>query len=521
MTGWMGPMPSGVRGLLPIVLAWSIGPLAADEGTRAVSRQEEPVIVSAAGLADVHGTRVSDVFLFRWNGVSGSFEPIPFQVDERVEHVFNPGTVFEVREVMYDVLREDDRLLDGLDEIAFVSPGERAPAQAAWPAGADARSYEIEITDPLAPTAPSRWAYLFLGVDLPRSSEGQVTWNGSVNSGIVTRTYELGYLDRWILTGFRVSAPCGSGEDLIDRLKTRAGLATDRAETEEAWNSTSSFLGSLVGPVRAIRYVRGAASGVNTVHHDIVTNAYWQRHANLRVHPLSDVWFYVDMRPRGDMWLLTDAQTTPVAIDGDPEDVPTAAPRWSLVRSPAGGLLTIYNLPPSPFVGGYEFFYQDDADFDDKPFGLPAYGDEDDSAIGNHGIHIDGLSGEDTDTIPLGFRVYPLCAGEGDAARAEELVARSQMPLATQSTLRIGALAAVRSLQVEDESLDVVLRWLPVSGATSYRVYRADTASLAPEAWTLLGEIGGTEFRDAGEAAVPQARFYSVTAVGVPGEGPR
>ena len=41
-----------------------------------------------------------------------SFVPIPFQMDERIPTSFSPGTVNEFTELMYDVLGNDDGLLD-------------------------------------------------------------------------------------------------------------------------------------------------------------------------------------------------------------------------------------------------------------------------------------------------------------------------------------------------------------------------------------------------------------------------
>jgi hypothetical protein len=517
------------RGLMQVgrwclVLAWAAWAVQTAAQAALTNRDEDPVVVSAASFPELSGTAIGQLALFRYDAPSNGFVPIPFQVDQRVDHVFNSGTSSEVHELMYDVLNEDDGLLDANDELAFLFPdaGDQASAGAVWPPAADPNRFEIRVVDPRpGGPYPDRFVYLFSGSGLAHSGVNYISWTGSAAANISSVRFELDFLDRWLLTGYRVIPPCGSGGDLIDRFKGRAGLAPDRAESEEIWNATSTYLGGLVGPVRAIRYVRGAASGVNTVHHDVVYRGFWERVVNLRVHPTSGVWFYLDLLPAAGTSFLASTVPAGVPVDGvNDASVGTTIPDWAIIRGSGGGMATIYNIPPSPFYGTAAFYYRDDASYDDKPQNVSTYGDDDNSAYGNHGIHLDTLTGGDTDTISTSYRLYPLCSNQGDATLGAGLRALLDYPLQTIATRQSQAASAIRTLVVARTGLDVVLSWQPAAGALSYRVYGSTTASLPQGSWTLLGTPTGTVFTDTGAAGDGVSRFYSVTAVGASGEGP-
>ena len=519
--GACGLLKAGSWCLAFASLALAGGPAALAAGA---SRNEDPVVVSGATLPDLWGTSVNQLAIFRYDPGSNGFVPIPFQVDQRVDHVFSGGTPAEVHELIYDVMHEDDGLLDANDEIALLYPdaGDQAPSGAVWLPGADPARFELRVVDsrPGGPY-PDRFVYVFTGSGLVRSAVNYMSWTASASGGISSIRFGLEFADRWLLTGYRVNPPCGTGTDLIDRVKGRAGLAPDRAESEETWNPISTYMGGLIGPVRAIRYVRGAASGINTVHHDVVYRGFWERVVNLRVHSISAVWFYFDLLPASGTTFLSSTVPAGVAVDGvNDASVGAAIPDWSIVSGPGGGMATIYNIPPSPFVGTADFYYRDDASYNDKPQNAPTYGDEDNSAFGNHGLHLDTITSQETDTIPMSFRLYPLCSNEGDAALGAGLRALVDYPLQTSATKQTRAATAVRTLSTGRVGVDMVLAWQPAAGALSYRVYVATNPALAQGSWTLLGTPTGTVFTDVGAAADGVSRFYSVTAVGAGGEGP-
>jgi hypothetical protein len=515
-----GAFPRAAATILLIAGPWCPSPARA-----AIPRDDDAVLVSASGFAVFLGRPVGDLFVFRWDASLQGFVPVPYQLDEVVDHVFNPGTPLQVVERMYDVLHEDDGVLDALDELAVLysdAGTARAPQSAAWPAGSDADRYEIEVVDPRpgAPT-PSRWLYLFGGTALPRSATGYVTWNGLASGSIATDRFALDFTDRWLLTGYRVFAPCGSGADLIDRVKGRAYLALGTSEDEERWNQQSAYLGGIAGPVRAIRYVLGAASGVNTTHHDLVYRNAWVRVVNLRVHPVDEVRLYTDWRPTpaGTM-LYTPLNRDGVPIDGrnDPA-VSDAWVDWTVVRHPDGGAVSLMTVPPSSLYTAKRFQYRDDASFNDAIPTDPSYPDEDDASYGSDGVILDGVHDTNVQAISMTLRTFPQCGGVGDASLGDEYASWLQHPLTTTVTRETRLEAPIRTLSIARSGDDLECAWQPVVGALAYRVYAAAFPSLPHDQWTLAGETVGTQLTLSGAALDPATTFLSAVPVGAAGEG--
>jgi hypothetical protein len=473
----------------------------------------EPVIVPGARLPERQGTTIQDIALFRWNG--SAYEPILYQIDERIDRTFNPGTDGEFTQNVHDVTGLDDGLLDGDDEIVFLfrSTGGQAPLEAAWPDGADNLRHELRVTDVTGEVTDPRYVYVFGGSGLERVSEAPISWDAERTSAISTELFSLDYVDRWLLLGYRVLAPCGDGGDLIDRFKGRAGILVEQSESEEVWNLAAFYMGGLVGPVRAIRYIRGAASGLNTIHHDVVYPDLWERHFALRVHPLDNVWFYFDWLPGRLDTRFSPAETAGVAIDGEPDPEVTEVQAWDVVRGDGGGLAMMYDLPPSPFVQNTWRYTRDDAEFDDATVFPGGYNDDDDSAIGNHGAHLDSLVGSDVDAIEFGFRAYPLCGGVGDAADGAGFHALWTTPPEVDVTAAYGTIEPVRDLAVALAVVDVHLDWEDVGGATAYRVYASVDPALPIESWTLETETTASAFVDSGAAIDPAPRFYRIAVL--------
>jgi hypothetical protein len=495
-----------------------------DAPENAVTRSDEPVLIAGAAFPDLLGRDLGELGMFRWDPETMSFVPIPFQIDERFDKLFNPGMPsLRFTEKVYDVFGEEDGTLDEDDELAFMylDVGLRAPTEAPWPEWAETVRYEIAVEDPRpGSSTPTRWVYLFVGASPPVSDRSYVSWNLANDGSIETELYALDYEGNWLLTGYRVAPPCGNGLDLLDRVKGRARPLPNRYEDEEGWSGSSSYLGGIVGPVRAIRYVRGATSGVNTIHHDIVYDAFWYRKINLRVHPIVDAWFYFDWKYRAEAQAFTPEARDGVPVDGNPDsEIPATAPAWHVVSGTGGGMAVAYEVQESPLYDERLGYYRDDADYDDTIPENPGYGDEDDSLYGAVGSKLVTIGDSNTQAIPLEFRVYPLCEDEGSAAVGDTIDAFEDYPLEADATPQWIDLGPIRSLDVAQEGADVVLSWDPLSGADQgYRVYGSDDPSLAQGAWSTLGEPGGPTFRDEGAASSTNARFYSVVGIGEEGE---
>jgi len=487
-------------------------------GELGISRDDEPVVITGSGLSALLGTPVGQVALFRFEPSSQTFVPIPFQVDERLDVTFTVGGQGEfVEEDMYDVLHLDDGLLDEEDEIVFMfsDGGPQAPASAVWPTGSGSLRYETMVRDTRDEQQPvTRWAYLFAGPALPRSATSYVSWGGSAASAIVTPEFSLDFTDRWLMTGYRVAPPCGSGADLIDRLKVRSRPLGYPTVDEEVLNFNSEYLGGLIGPVRVVRTVRGAKSGVNTIHYDVVSRGRWSRIVHLRVHPLHEFDVYFDWLPRTNALFFRDGMASPVPINGVPDPtVGTSYAAWNLVRGPGGGMFVAYDAPPSPLYADKRLYYRDDAAYDDAPGSGEDYPDEDDSAYGTHGLAVLDVQDCNFERVDLGFRVEPLCSSEGSVGLAQAHFELMTDPLDVETTPQSTAVGTVRGLLVSRVGQDVLLTWPPVAGAASYRIYRTFTMYFPFVSWALEDEVAGTSFRDEGEAGRTDARAYSVVAV--------
>lgn len=479
----------------------------------------EPVVLSLGEFPELQGLDVAEIAIYRFDWSALGFVPVAFQVDERFARTFWTGTPYEFVEVVYDVFDEEDGLVDALDEVAFVykDAGDKAPPDAPWPEGAGPLRYEVEISDPRpGVSSPPRWIYIFLGADLPRSADTYLAWNTLATSSVSTPRFDIEYEDRWLLTGFRVHPPCGSGLDLIDRFKGRAGLTPAHGESEETWNDTSTYLGGIAGPIRAIRYVMGAASAATSVHHDIITPSYWERRMNLRVHPISKMWFYIDWTPDGGMTFFSSDQLGGIAIDGSPDaGVSEDFQEWTVTRGPGGGMMTIHDIPPSDVYQTKSLYFQDDSDYDDAT--QPDYADDDDAAWGNHGFWFYNLQTSYFEPLFIRIRVYPLCANEGSFALGQQYDVIDANPLEVEPTLQQVSVSPIRSLRLCAEGEDVVLSWDETVGAAAYRIYATGQCGAPRSTWEVAADVISSNYRDEGATAAVGDRCYSV--VGVTAEG--
>lgn len=506
-----------------IIGSWAVAEIPVDRASlsKDIFRDCEPVILTGAALPDLLGTKISEMGLFGFDPAKGGFVPIPFQVDERLDKTFNPGSPLEFTEKIYDLNHEEDGILDADDEVVFLfkDSGSQAPADFPWPAYASGIRFEVQVVDPRPGTPGSTsWVYVHTGPLLARSDVRYLNWDGQNNTAISTNTYQLGYGGNWLLTELKLFAPCGNGADLIDRVKGRAKPSPSLEEDEEGWNGNSTFLGSIVGPIRAIRYIRGAQSGINTIHYDIVYPNLWIRQVNLRVHPVAEVRMYIDWLPRANTMFFTPQDTKGVFVDGRNDTLKqTAVPMWTLIGGTAGGLGVLWNLPPSPLYQSSQFFYRDDSTYNDQIKTNPDYGDDDHSAYGAHGITVKGLADSNITPIRLSFRAYPLCIGSSWPELGQELQQIAAFPI--QTTPRPEYLGGpVTSLNVSRVSSDIDLKWQNVQGIPKYRIYASEQPSSPLKGWSVLGEINSSPFTDAGAGGTPTNRFYSVVSVRADGK---
>jgi hypothetical protein len=345
-----------------------------------------------------------------------------------------------------------------------------------------------------------------------------VTWTISATSDATTPIFTLDYLNRWLLVGLDVATPCGTGADLLDRVKGRGGLGgPNTGETEQNWNDgpppvNSTFMGGLVGPVRAVRYIMGALSGVNTIHHDRIYRGLWERHTGLRVHPVVRGFLYLDWLPPAGATLFLPGDPFGLAVDGTQETptgwgscttpVPGACgpiPDWALYRSSAGGMVIFLELPPSAYYNSASAYFLDDDEYSDQTSLVPVYNDDDDSAY-DLGLVIEGPGGNGVDeSIFSRWSVYPLCADTGDATLGADYREFVDYPLGVATLAQFEVLGRIESVTA---GLD-----------------GEEFPDLPRNTWTSLGDTPTPDFRDSEAALAATSRHYSVVAIGAGGEG--
>jgi hypothetical protein len=363
-----------------------------------LTRGDEPFILRGDAVPGLIGVAPSAVRAFRWS--QGAFVEVAAQADERVNRWLSP-LASELSYVFQnwgeDMEVEDDGLIDAIDaddEIVFLANGTGAPAPAdAWVPGAAATRQEVTLTDPLDGCVGT--VYLFSS--LPPTSlpaiDYQRTDLETDEATIEAAAYRAHYANRWALDEIAAAGCADWCDDLIDRLKGRA-FSLDVGENEDQWAATSTYMGDLAGPVRAIREVRGAMSGVSTTY---IAEYYRDRIVNtdyLRVHPLHNIWRYFDYHQDvGNLRYSDETIPEGVAIDGFDDPVTTDLKDHYQVTSYAdtlpaaqGTLVHLSDLVDISAVQGglseLEWYYQDQAAFDDRTGDVPP------RAWGNAGIHV-------------------------------------------------------------------------------------------------------------------------------------
>lgn len=485
---------------------------------RVLPQDENPIILKGSTFSGFLGSPLDQLGLFRFDPGGGGFVPIPFQIDQRIEVVLNPGSPWEATEHLYDVQGLGSGVLETDDEVAFLftDAGTRAPLALPWPENAGEIRYEVAVSYPQpgkgSKSEPPKWIYLFSGPGLPLSPNSYVAYTPSPAGSMTTSKFAVDYQGNWIMSGLRILPSCGSGADLIDRLKGRALTAGNLGEDEVVWSFASRFYGGKAGPVRAIRVVLGAASGVSTLLQDIAYRGLWEREIHLRVHAVPEVRFYFDWLPGAVMRMYTASNPLGVTIDGtNDSQVGTGFQEWVVVKSPRGGAVVLHDLPDSPYFGQKEFFYRDDASWNDELSNNPYYWDDDDLAFGVDGVAVKPLLDSNPEGIFYKMRLYPLCGGQGDASLGASFKEAAEKLPEVEAEPQLPGTGSIRSLEVTRDGADTVLTWDPFPEADFYRVYHSPVPSAAPSNWHLLAEALNPSYRDISAGVL--LRYYSVVFV--------
>jgi hypothetical protein len=150
---------------------------------------------------------------------------------------------------------------------------------------------------------------------------------------VSTQRYKFRYDGRWLMTGISISpddrgfSRADYGPNLVDRWKARAFAQDPSSKTpccgfeeeDTHWGGSSTLMGELVGPVRAIRATWGADSGTNVVRMETFYADQVRQKSWLRVHvipPLDGIYAQWDFRAGRMTKYYNPNVPSGVAVDG-------------------------------------------------------------------------------------------------------------------------------------------------------------------------------------------------------------
>jgi hypothetical protein len=323
-----------------------------------ITRLSEPVVVSGAQLAPLHGVPTDRVGVWVWREDEsrvppGAWERLASQVDQR-----DADGAF--------VASEGGSGFDATDEIVFMADAlgvvavtPEAIAEAA-PDGVVAGSAwaQITVTDPLESSAAG-YAYVF---ESPAHSPAPLVEYDAATRVIHSAAYTIGLatteIDGYI--GLKSLSLRGDPRNRIDRTKIRVSVPTIGDFNEESLG----LLGGLPplepiiqGPIRLIMDPTG-----NAVAYAARASLFGIE-LGQEIPPIPGLEFRVslDLSPNASGATYRDAfSLRDITIDGAPDTVQQLLlPRWREIAFEEGRLVTLATGEPTPLL--VRNYYKDDA----------------------------------------------------------------------------------------------------------------------------------------------------------------
>jgi hypothetical protein len=347
-------------------------------------RDLDPVLLAGAALPGFAGDIPARIVAFRYDQ---GWVQIPVQVDERAVVSFaqiRQRAAYAVSTLVYtDPLTwtgpDPVPTFDADDELVFMARDAGGPAPAGQPKGTvPGKGQTVAIVDPLDGTV--RHAYLFLsdGSLAPGAGKDYAGYAYNLVSGSYRQTYNLGgsnpedswartvryevhFADRWILDHLRILAGAASRADILDRHKFQyaPGICSRTTDTFSAGGG--AMIANVDGPVRAIRSVVGANSGVITQRDWYVYEGRLDTITFLRVHAIGGTWDFYDYSPAAvGMTYHDNLNPAGVTVDGNPDGVGPGVLEWQLVTGAQGALTMAFRRDTDMLKIVETSFYDDD-----------------------------------------------------------------------------------------------------------------------------------------------------------------
>ncbi len=326
-----------------------------------LNRPEDPVIVTGADLATFDGQPLDELRLYAYDG--GSWSPIPFQFDERLNDITGTYVISE------------DGLLDANDELVFMAKdaGQIASNQE-WPADTQAQSnprIQVQVNDPLSPPDMG-WTYLYRSTTLATDPTVYIDWNEALQT-VTALSYTASFTSDFV--GLADVTVNGNGVDILDRQKTRVDTAIiDLDEEDLAGLIDPTVMLPVVGPVRGVDNGGALNISIYGTRFDSVVSF----DTSISPLPVQNLRNSLDLNDPNVTGISNyfNSNGVSVPIDGN-NDAVGATPRvdWFQVSGVSGGMVVAFPIVDAG-GGTVTNYYLDDDTVDPNDTGdLLSYGD--------------------------------------------------------------------------------------------------------------------------------------------------
>lgn len=365
------------------------------------SRNNDPVVVKGSNLSCMIGVQPSLIVAYKYNGTN--LVQIPMQVDEVVvKEASAPynnlgcafGTINNTN--TYDDISfyadantytgaDSNPLFDNDDELVFMAKdaGEKLNICPPTPTGVvNNTTCELTLRDPTNNVILG-YVYLFQQNGTLNQSAGvsYVNYNFTYannyktaydictggmteNSTVTTANYSMKFSKRVINDELKITAGGASNIDILDQHQFFVAPNTCFRSEETFSDSRGTVVTSKNGPLRAIRSVMGANSGVGTQWTMKFTESRVDYQMDFRVHPIGGFHDVMDLNPNAiGMMYYNNQNPNGVVINGTQDVLVTTNPNtWELYTGNQGSIAVGYDYQTNIPLGS-TFFVE--AYFDD------------------------------------------------------------------------------------------------------------------------------------------------------------
>jgi len=455
---------TSIRYLLPLMLIAVIFSSAAAQAPLIAERPYEPVVLRGGVLSAHYGYPVNEVYLYAWDGGSGSWRMMPFQIDERIRTI-DPNGDGESQRHTYFIA--DDGLIDDDDELVFMvrDMGEKAPERA-WIPYADSKEFnriELRVYDPDDP-ALDAYAYLYRSPTITEAVPAPYEFvYHEAQDSVESKYYAVGLgAKTGLVEDIVINPPFGTGVDIFDRQKMRASAVVGAgplgelhltAKTEGLLKLVPGYREATRKPVvRLVREVRQTFNlGIAELEEGMtfyVTTRFYPfsgrvaggsalDQASLKeALPPSDNLFLLfpalrqswDFSPAASGMRYYNKRNSGILVDGVPDVVDRTIERpirdWNLITGEQGALFSLIVLPDT--VADYLSLYY----YDNKAGGT---GDVDTLGFHDTGDGASwgdfGISMWNANSLDLSFEMYFLPASFNTVEQAQQLAHAVEKPV--------------------------------------------------------------------------------------------